>query len=387
MAGMLYLSDDNLRRVAEYAGDGRNVHNFVLVYSIARLTQVCRKFHEIGWPRRIVNILRGYAESQQYTVVRRLLIKSEGPCDEITLRIQSQFEELWKLLSNPESTVKHVSFENNIMSAATFRRLFETLKKCNTLKGLCLSNCIIDGSESSPFWLMEHEDWLKLVKKLCKLELRGDQLCSIEAEKLARALKQTPLSGLRALDLSKNSIGNRGAEALAKALCESPSLQTLYLSNNGICCDGAEALAKALLCESPSLQTLDLSNNVIGNMGAVALAKALCESRLQTLYLSDNVIGNRGTVALAKALPVSSSINELDLSDNVFGIRGVEALAEALPVSSSMNKLDLSKNHLDSVLLRHSSILSRLRPAGWNLFVGKQIGVEVDEVRICRILD
>ena len=64
----------------------------------------------------------------------------------------------------------------------------------------------------------------------------------------------------QAADLSKNGIGVRGTTALVEALQQNETLQTLVLDTNSIGDEGAEILAKHLSSAAPSdiLAMLDL---------------------------------------------------------------------------------------------------------------------------------
>ena len=61
-------------------------------------------------------------------------------------------------------------------------------------------------------------------------------------------------------DLSKNDIGDTGAEALAQALHSNTKLERLDLSETNIGDDGVKALAQAL-CHNSSVKSLHLDNN------------------------------------------------------------------------------------------------------------------------------
>nr|NGX38671.1 hypothetical protein [Chlamydiota bacterium] len=101
------------------------------------------------------------------------------------------------------------------------------------------------------------------------------------------------------LDLRHNSVGEKGTEALAKALGVNSTLQTLKLYRNSVGDKGAKALAKALESDH-SLQTLNLEGNSVGDKGAEALAKALeINSTLQSLDLRHNSVGEKGAKALS----------------------------------------------------------------------------------------
>ena len=98
-----------------------------------------------------------------------------------------------------------------------------------------------------------------------------------------------------------------------------PSLTTLDLEKNSIGVKGAKAIAEALK-DNTVLTTLDLNSNSIGDDGAKAIAEALkVNTVLSTLYLRGNSIGNDGAKAIAEALKVNTVLTELDLDSNSIG--------------------------------------------------------------------
>ncbi|KAF9904158.1 hypothetical protein EC991_002993 [Linnemannia zychae] len=95
------------------------------------------------------------------------------------------------------------------------------------------------------------------------------------------------------------------------------------------------ALAEVLKTNN-TLTTLDLSYNSIGPNGAQALAEALKINTLTTLDLQSNSIGDNGTQALAEALKTNNTLTTLDLYNNEIGPYGAQALAEALKINSTI---------------------------------------------------
>ena len=112
-------------------------------------------------------------------------------------------------------------------------------------------------------------------------------------EAVGRGLRWTfDLSGCATLNLSSNSIGAEGAQALAEALKTNGALTTLDLSS--------EALKTNV-----ALTTLNLRKNSIGDEGALALAEALkTNGALTTLGLRSNSIGYEAQAAVDATLAV-----------------------------------------------------------------------------------
>ena len=89
---------------------------------------------------------------------------------------------------------------------------------------------------------------------------------------------------LQHLDLSYNSIGDEGAEALSKSLSSLIALQHLILSYNSIGDEGAEALSKSL-SSLIALQHLYLSGNSIRYEGILAIVSLLLLSLMRYLRI------------------------------------------------------------------------------------------------------
>ncbi|CAF1541868.1 unnamed protein product [Didymodactylos carnosus] len=99
-------------------------------------------------------------------------------------------------------------------------------------------------------------------------------------------------------------MSNRGCEAFAVALKVNKTLTLLNLGRNRISVRGAEALAEAL--------KLDLGWNGISDRGSEALAEALKVNKTLTqLGLGWNRIADRGSEVLAEALKLS--LNTINL--------------------------------------------------------------------------
>ncbi|CAK9070046.1 unnamed protein product [Durusdinium trenchii] len=157
-------------------------------------------------------------------------------------------------------------------------------------------------------------------------------------------------SQLQRLDLTRNRIGDSGAETLANILLQSPrvlqSLHLLDLSGNEIGDLGLCSLAAALPSVR-SIKALAFDSNFIGDPGAERLAMALPNcSGLQGLILRRNEIGDNGAGELARAMPRCSNLQLLDLSENEVSDVGAERFAAALPKCGQLQRFDLARNRV-----------------------------------------
>lgn len=151
----------------------------------------------------------------------------------------------------------------------------------NNLKALQLDSCAINPN----FNLQNHNkltnkqdpDLVRLIARSEKLETLS--LCQTNqgrsmAEILQLALdprRPDFLGQLKALNLSKNSLGKEGAKILAEAIMPNKTLQVLDISKNFIGVSGAQAIAKGIRNHN-SLIFLNMFNNKISFDGAKAVA-------------------------------------------------------------------------------------------------------------------
>jgi Ran GTPase-activating protein (RanGAP) involved in mRNA processing and transport len=149
-------------------------------------------------------------------------------------------------------------------------------------------------------------------------------------------------SGRRDIDLCNATLSDEDVEVVAKALVGSHVL-FLALGNDHISADGAISLADAIP-GAKNLSVLHLYDNSIGPRGATALAGSLSRSRLTSLNMTHTDIGVDGIKAIAAALP-TSNLAYLGLAKNHIDDDGAKAIAAALP-ASKIDTLDLSNNDI-----------------------------------------
>mmetsp|Transcript_42385 Transcript_42385/g.131210 ORF Transcript_42385/g.131210 Transcript_42385/m.131210 type:complete len:499 (+) Transcript_42385:30-1526(+) len=211
------------------------------------------------------------------------------------------------------------------------------------------------------------------------LNLSSTRLSNGSVQALLTLLPRAPATGLAALALSGNRLGDAGAAAVAKALVSFPMLEELRLANNNISAEGLGALASALSV-APRLATLDLSAVKAGapeERGALAAAdaealaaalKALPE--LRDLSLDGRGLGDAGARSLAEGLRGAGKLTSLSLQMNGIGDAGSEALAEALAGTPRLARLELSANRIGTAGAKALAAALRRTPELEELFLG-----------------
>ena len=185
---------------------------------------------------------------------------------------------------------------------------------------------------------------LRVNTSLTSLDLSENSIGDKGASSLSEALRVN--TSLTSLNLVCTSIGVEGISSLSEALRVNTSLTSLNLRYNSIGDEGASSLSEALRVNT-SLTSLNLSRNSIGNEGASSLSEALrVNTSLTSLNLGFTFIGDEGASSLSGALRVNTSLTSLDLSENSIGVEGGSSLSEALRVNTSLTSLHLSENSI-----------------------------------------
>lgn len=205
------------------------------------------------------------------------------------------------------------------------------------------------------------------------------------------ALADAPgYSRLRVLDLSDNTVGAAGAEALAKGvLAVAPRLEVLNLRDTSLGDLGARRVLAALTAVQElrkevgtdpdgkggdgdkgaaqlgvaGLTQLDLSGNELSPDGARWVAKFLCAAgaTLTTLLLDDNELTSAGALKIARALKPDSTpaLTVVSMTGNGVGGRGAVALATAAAALPAVTAVGLNENAIaEESLARVRELLS-----------------------------
>lgn len=130
------------------------------------------------------------------------------------------------------------------------------------------------------------------------------------------------------------NMGINGAAALGAALKTNWRLQTLCLAETNLRPEGITSIAAALTTPSAcALRMLDLSKNSMGDAGAFALASALPEARsLWELRAAENELSQSACWAVAAAALAAQNMRVLDLrgNDGHYADKVVREIAQAL---------------------------------------------------------
>jgi len=270
------------------------------------------------------------------TYVRKLLINQLLPPSKEVKKYEDILSETSAMsLSSESPVVDHFSFEGYLDKLPFLEELeiqygvrgvgmnFEwslyqfTLRDCTSLAN-CLRKCVN-------------------LSTLCLHE------CKIDDEKVRVLIKRLlNHPSLRKLDLSHNSISDRGTRGIAKLINNfCPKLEVVILRNNLIRVQGAKVLAWALQ-KTETLKELDLRLNRVEDEGGQAIMLSLIQNQsLRKLYLSSNDLSETTAAAFCQLLQENKVLQDVDLSGNRIGPDGGKQIEEGMECNNSMINLDL----------------------------------------------
>ena len=161
---------------------------------------------------------------------------------------------------------------------------------------------------------------------------------------LPRGVVTARHDSLRSLCLCKNQIGDRGAYWISRGLASNlKHIKELDLSSNHISDQGTILLAE--MVAHSNLSTFILNGNAAGEKGAEALAKALqSNQQLDILGLCGNDIRDEGAIQISNVAKTHRSLTALLLEDNYIRERGLVAIADAYRNNPRLGMMEISWN-------------------------------------------
>ena len=241
--------------------------------------------------------------------------------------------------------------------------IVDGLKKAQTLESVVFDKCKLDdeGIEKIASALIEGNHLA-----IKKISLRQNTIGNRGATAIARVCERS--TTIEEFDLSENSISTRGAAAVISAFRNNPNpaIHTLNLAQNEIwdMDDGA------FLKTNKTLKVLNLEGNFMHDEGAEQIAMAISENKrtkMEKLYLGWNGIADEGAQALANMMEVNSTLSILGLAENDISNTGARAILSALAVNVSVREISgLYHNQIDRkfIIVAIKRLLHRLGERG-----------------------
>ena len=258
---------------------------------------------------------------------------------------------------------QRIDVQGQVISSDDITILLDLLQRHPSIRSLAFRGCGI-----------EQDQVLRLAAGISQtglitIQASAVRMTSVGAAAFASAIQSSPV---KRLDLSQNEIGDEGCIRIADALRDS-GLESLILCKTQITASAIAKLEEVLRTTATTLHILDVSRNNIGDSGAEALArvlpltrltcllvdtinmtkvgyKALCEAVIRTPEMVEIVFsGNRmnGDLDIMKAIADMLTCSRLEyLSLNLCGIDPplLAVLAEGVRASLSLRHLELKGN-------------------------------------------
>eukprot|EP00796_Vickermania_ingenoplastis_P008811 gene8812-6197_t len=204
---------------------------------------------------------------------------------------------------------------------------------------------------------------------LVNFTLVGNNIGDEGATHMADALKHYGGRSQTTLNLYRNGITHRGAEAIGRLLENNSFLMDVNLAGNSIGQKGIHAIKNSIVNFSNSLRFLNVSDNLLGDEGAKELAEIIAAdlSLLIRLDCSDNQITDKGATTICKSLRANTALQMIDCQNNSFGPKAVIAVEEVVKETQTLKSMNLSNCVESSDARRHLTLI-----------VGETEGVHVE---------
>jgi Ran GTPase-activating protein (RanGAP) involved in mRNA processing and transport len=253
---------------------------------------------------------------------------------------------LLRLVLSSTQSLHSLVLINGTLGCFELAELAPALYHNTSIKELDMSGNWLSGLVSVKIF----RDILRSNKTMTALDLSGNRFLgtvgtAAAVECMADGLGSN--STLLKINLSGCSLFDGAVSILAQTLgSRNTALQKLALGNSLITSTGIGVLLETMQHNGNHITDLDLRHNSIGNEGANLLARSLGNNALPNLThlsISECGIGDHGIIALVSALAQNSSLLHLDLRDNGVWSQGAFlALAESLPEIKVLQQIDLS---------------------------------------------
>jgi len=166
----------------------------------------------------------------------------------------------------------------NAIGDAGCRAIADSLRECSSkVKEISLYDNMIGNDGAKALAMLLCDEVRGRIAKTSITVASSTRRNALTHHRTKRNKKTPPfgkLMHLEKISLFNNSIGDAGVEALAAALTDNTSLQTLYLDNNNIHDAGCRELAAAIR-KNKHLKRLDIQRNKITEAGGACLENAL----------------------------------------------------------------------------------------------------------------
>ncbi|KAK7097825.1 leucine-rich repeat-containing protein 74A-like [Littorina saxatilis] len=183
-------------------------------------------------------------------------------------------------------------------------------------------------------------------KTVESLDLEDNWIGEDGATSIAQMLETNHV--LTEINIAENRIGTKGIRAIAELLNTNETIRKLDVSGSNLFDHDARYIAM-ILENNYKLRELRVRHNKFGELGGQYLGPAIANNdTLELLDLAWNHLRNKGAMAVAAGLHTNGGLRILDLSWNGFARDSCKILGMSLKDNSTLKELDISNNRVDA---------------------------------------
>ena len=234
-----------------------------------------------------------------------------------------------KLLTN----IINFNISNNPLTNTGLEILASNLKYVPNLVFLNISFCSFDFKG---FQIILKT--LQHMKKIDNLNVAGN---NFKSDNFFALKEFFAMFGIRYLNMSKCSLGDRGGYYLGECLSSNDTLKYLNLSANNISDLGFKGIA-TIFKFNKSLEIFDCSCNFISNNSARELFKNLENNFcLKSINFHDNQLNDEICSDILNLLEINNSLIHINLSLNRIQIKAIDDINKKLKLNSEKKKINI----------------------------------------------
>ena len=234
-----------------------------------------------------------------------------------------------KLLTN----IINFNISNNPLTNTGLEILASNLKYVPNLVFLNISFCSFDFKG---FQIILKT--LQHMKKIDNLNVAGN---NFKSDNFFALKEFFAMFGIRYLNMSKCSLGDRGGYYLGECLSSNDTLKYLNLSANNISDLGFKGIA-TIFKFNKSLEIFDCSCNFISNNSASELFKNLENNFcLKSINFHDNQLNDEICSDILNLLEINNRIIHINLSLNRIQIKAIDDINKKLKLNSEKKKINI----------------------------------------------
>ena len=309
--------------------------------------------------------------------------------NEITSEVATRIAEAM----NVNTVLQKLDLSNNWIDVEGLICLLQTTNSNSALQFLSITHNNVAQSEFLQIEQSVKQMFHHLHQSLCEVHASWNEIVSINGNVKLKSvitvfysLNNVTREDVWSFDTISDSMYR--SKFLSNCLKEDNKLQELDLRNHNI---DVLMIAKAIQINA-TLVKLDISFNTLSDKGSTTISECLkVNNILQELNLSNNQITSEGATRIADAMNVNTVLQKLDLSNNWFDVKGLIYLLQTVNTNSALQFLSITHNNVvQSEFLQIKQSVKQMFyhlhqslcevHASWNEIVSANEGVKLKSV-------